>query len=94
MQAEVVARKWGNSIGVTLPKELVEKEQIKENEKIVIEVHKTKPLLVKDIFGLAKGWKFDTQKFKDELREADLERDRKLSRLLRAHRNNKGKSKL
>lgn len=71
MEIEVVARKWGNSIGVTLPKEAVEKEGIKENERFFIEIHKGKQAKVRDIFGLAKGWKINSQKVKNELRRQD-----------------------
>lgn len=71
MEVEVVARKWGNSIGVTLPKEAVKKEGIKENERFFIDIHKEKHSKVIDIFGLAKGWKIDSQKIKDELRRQD-----------------------
>jgi len=51
MQVEVITRKWGNSIGVTLPKEIVEKEKIKPNDKIAIDIRKQTALKVKDIFG-------------------------------------------
>ncbi len=85
MEAEVIVRKWGNSLGVTLPKEIVEKQRIKENEKLSIEVHKEKQLTVSDIQGLAKGWKIDSQKAKDTLRGADNDRDRKISGFLRNH---------
>jgi antitoxin component of MazEF toxin-antitoxin module len=38
MEAEVVAKKWGNSFGVILPSDVVKAENIKENEKLVIEI--------------------------------------------------------
>ena len=71
MEVEVIARKWGNSIGVTLPKEAVEKEGIKENERFFIDIHKGRHAKVRDIFGLAKGWNIDSQKVKDGLRRQD-----------------------
>ncbi|MFH1694876.1 MAG: hypothetical protein ABH850_00410 [Candidatus Micrarchaeota archaeon] len=76
MEVEVIARKWGNSIGVTLPKKEVDKQSIKENERFFIEIHKEKKTKIKDFFGLAKGWKIDSQKLKDRLRREDNERDR------------------
>lgn len=85
MEVVVTARKWGNSIGVTLPREVVEKQGIRDNEKFVIDVQRGKPAKVSDIFGLAKGWKIDTQKVKDKQREEDLERDRNLCGLIRHH---------
>lgn len=39
-----------------------------------------------DLFGYLKGFKIDSQKFKDERRKEDLERDKKLARLLRKNR--------
>jgi len=44
-------RKVGGAIGVTLPKELVETQKIKENEIVEITVKKCR----KDGFGLLKG---------------------------------------
>ena len=85
MQVQVTVRKWGNSLGVTLPQQLVEAEGIKDEEKLVIEVNKKRLLKVKDLLGLAQGWQIDTQKMKDAERRADLERDRKISGQLRNH---------
>jgi len=47
-----VARKWGNSIGVTFSKELVEKQRIKPNDRIVISVRKAKR--IESLFGTLK----------------------------------------
>ena len=85
MQVQVTVRKWGNSFGVTLPKQLVEAEGINEDEKLVIEVNKKRLLKVKDLMGLAQGWQIDAQKMKDAERRADSERDRKISGQLRNH---------
>lgn len=79
MEIEVVARRWGNSLGITLPKEAVEKEKIRENEKFFIDIRREKKAKLKDFFGLLKGWKIDTQKLKDTGREEDHERDRLFS---------------
>ncbi len=61
----VTARKWGNSIGATLPAETVKKEKIKPNDKLVLEVRKIVP--IKELFGTFKTNK-STQQIKDELR--------------------------
>lgn len=73
-ECETVARRWGNSLGVTLPKEVVEKENIKENEKVtLIVVNKSKNL--SQLFGTLKGrWKKSAQQLKDEIR-AELYND-------------------
>ena len=78
MEAEVVVRKWGNSLGVTLPKEIVDKQQIRENERLFIGIQKEKAPKVSDIFGLVSGWKINTQKIKDAQREEDAKRDKKI----------------
>lgn len=85
MDVEVVVRRWGNSLGVTLPKEVVDTQHIRENERLFIGIQKERPLKVADIFGLAAGWKIDAQRLKDRLREEDAERDKKISGFLRNH---------
>ncbi|MEW6295561.1 MAG: hypothetical protein AB1467_04680 [Candidatus Diapherotrites archaeon] len=62
----VTVRRWGNSIGLTLPANAVEKEKIHPNDKVVLVVKKAVP--IKALFGTLKTKK-DTQKIKDELRE-------------------------
>ena len=43
MDIKAVTRKWGNSIAVVIPKELVERQQIHEDEEIVIRVERMRP---------------------------------------------------
>ena len=67
MTATAVARKWGNSLGITLPKELVERQNIKEGEVLSL------PIVIKkadlsDVFGSIKT-RESGQKFKDRARE-------------------------
>ncbi len=66
MTSEVLVKKWGNSMGIILPKELVKKEHLKENEKVIIEIVKEANL--KKIFGSLKR-KISGQEFKDLVRE-------------------------
>ncbi len=66
MAIEAVVRKWGNSVGVILPKELVERESLKENEKVLLEVVKEANL--EGIFGSLKR-KMSGQEFKNMVRE-------------------------
>ena len=40
MAVEVQLKKWGNSVGVVLPREIVEQKKLKESDKIVIEIVK------------------------------------------------------
>lgn len=66
MAIEVVLKRWGNSMGVVLPKEMVEKEELKENQRVLIEVIKEADLT--DIFGTLKR-KMSGQEFKDMVRK-------------------------
>lgn len=67
MTAVAVARKWGNSLGITLPKELVERQNIKAGDKLVLPFVIKKANLSK-IFGSIKTG-MSGQKFKDMARE-------------------------
>ena len=60
VEIQAKTRKWGSSIGVVIPKEVVEEESIKPNEKIVIEIKKR--VKVKDVFGMFPEWKRSAQK--------------------------------
>lgn len=62
----VTIRKWGNSLGVTLPNELVEKNRLSPNDKLILELKKVDNL--DDLFGTLKTKK-TAQQIKDELRE-------------------------
>lgn len=66
-EIECTTKKWGNSVGIVLPKDLVDNENIKINEKVVIDIKKVHK--AKDFFGMLPNWKADTQKIKNELRK-------------------------
>lgn len=66
VETEVKTRKWGSSIGVVLPKELVDEIGIKPDEKITIDIKK-RPL-AKEFFGMFPNWGKPTQEIKDEMR--------------------------
>ncbi len=66
---KTVAKKWGNSIGVVIPKNVAKKEHIKDGQKIEILIMKSNNVL-KESFGMMKGkWKEPTQKIKDRMRK-------------------------
>jgi antitoxin component of MazEF toxin-antitoxin module len=67
MAVEVKIRKWGNSMGVILPKRIIEKKSLEENDTVVIEIVKEADL--SDIFGSIKKKKMSGQKAKDLARE-------------------------
>jgi antitoxin component of MazEF toxin-antitoxin module len=65
MAIRTVMRRWGNSLGVVIPKEEASKEGLKENDEVEIVIRKA--VDIRQLFG---KYKFrDLQSLKDELRE-------------------------
>jgi len=64
---EAKLKKWGSSLGLVVPKEIVLKERLKVGEEIIFDIKKK--VVVKEIFGALKNWKINAQKVKNELRE-------------------------
>lgn len=61
-------RRWGNSFGILLPREILKKEHLKEGSEVTLNINTAKVTKVKDIFGLLKGKiKKDTQTLMDEV---------------------------
>lgn len=50
MAVETIIKRWGNSLGVVIPNETVDKLSLKPNESIVIEITKKENPL-KELFG-------------------------------------------
>ncbi len=72
MEIITKTKKWGSSLGIIIPKIIVERENLKQNQEIKILAVETKEKTrVKDIFGKLKNWKIDSQKFKDEIRKEE-----------------------
>ena len=66
MATQLEIKKWGNSIGVVFPKEMVERKHLKVHEKILVEVVRAADL--RKLFGTLKS-KMSAQEFKDLVRE-------------------------
>ncbi|MBN2250728.1 MAG: AbrB/MazE/SpoVT family DNA-binding domain-containing protein [Candidatus Altiarchaeota archaeon] len=66
MGIEVTLRKWGNSLGVILPREFVKERGLKANQKIVLEV--TKKADLSAVYGSLKS-RCTAQELKDIARE-------------------------
>ncbi len=67
-EVECETKKWGSSIGIIIPSDVVKRERIKPNERILVTVKKV--VLAKDIWGLAPFKKKESaQKIKDWLRK-------------------------
>ena len=54
-------RKWGNSLGVIIPKELVEEMNIKPNEDIWIDIKRKNVNVLKELYGARKYSKKTSQ---------------------------------
>ena len=64
-------KKWGNSFGVVIPKEIIESEKWKENQEIELMVIKDSRKVFDEMFGSLKGkLKKSTDKM---MRETDRE---------------------
>lgn len=66
LEFRATPRRWGNSIGITLPSQIVEEGNIKEEKEIEVLIVEKKVDLRK-IFGSLRLEK-PTQKIKDEMR--------------------------
>jgi|TARA_B100001971_G_scaffold204429_1_gene220549 antitoxin component of MazEF toxin-antitoxin module len=66
MAHKVKVRKWGNSLGILLPKELVEKRELKNGVEILVEV--VNPTQFDKIFGSLK-LKRSTKEIMKEIKE-------------------------
>jgi len=66
MATEITLKKWGNSIAAIFPKELIKKENLKENEKIKIDIVKVGNL--NHLFASLDS-KLSGQDFKDMVRK-------------------------
>ena len=64
MEAET--RKWGNSLGIVIPKKIIDQEHLSENQKVIIEIKRVAN--IKRLFGSLKFTK-TTQQLKDEMRK-------------------------
>jgi len=67
-EIECTAKKWGSSIGIIIPREIVKKEHIKPDEKLTVVIKKIPLARVLWNLGPIES-KESTQKIKDELRK-------------------------
>ena len=69
-QIRAHTKKWGNSIGLLIPKDIVEKENIKENQDVNIIIVRDSSEAFNKTFGIGKGkLKKTAQQIKDEARK-------------------------
>ncbi len=66
MANEVEIRRWGNSLGIILPKEVVQQKGLKEKDRVIIEI--VNPAVFRSLWGTLKTKK-TAQQLKDMARE-------------------------
>ena len=67
-KANVKIKKWGNSFGIILPKDIINRQELKEGSNIEIIIQAKNKTKVKDIFGILKGkLKKDTEQLMKEV---------------------------
>ncbi len=69
IEVETIARKWGNSVGISLPRDVVEKANIRPNKNVKLFIQDKKVDMSK-VFGALKIDK-PTQQILDESREGE-----------------------
>lgn len=74
IEYETKLKKWGNSVGIVIPKEQVKRENLRERQTVRVIVNPVKSIKVKDIFGKLKEWKKSTRQITKEVnKEIDIE---------------------
>ena len=68
-QIRTKVKKWGNSFGIVLPKNVIDDKKIKEGSEIDITINLSNTTKVKDIFGILKELKKDTKKILEKTDE-------------------------
>lgn len=61
VEYETKIKHWGNSFGIVVPKEQLQKDKIKENQMVRVIIKPVKKLKARDIFGKLKQWKRPTE---------------------------------
>lgn len=66
-EAECTTRKWGNSLGIIIPREVVEKEHLHEDQSVMVDIKKK--YTVKEFFGMIPNLKKSTEEMKKEMKK-------------------------
>ncbi|MBO3753828.1 MAG: AbrB/MazE/SpoVT family DNA-binding domain-containing protein [Candidatus Brockarchaeota archaeon] len=67
VEIKVKTRKWGNSIGIIIPKEVVKREKLKSGQEISILILKNSGILKRTFGSMRDRIKKPTQRIMDEL---------------------------
>ena len=66
MATQTFLKRWGNSLAIIVPREMVKEKSLSENDRVKIEIFKEADF--SDVFGTLKT-KISGQEFKDEARK-------------------------
>ena len=66
-EIECTTKRWGGSLGIIIPGDVVEQEQITEGEHLFVEIKKRRT--GNDFFGTLKGWKRNTDELRKEMKK-------------------------
>lgn len=78
MEIETITRKWGNSLGIRLPRDFVKKKNLNENMKVRVDIITEKDINgLDEIFGMIKKRKISAQKMKDLTRKEEFEAEKR-----------------
>ena len=71
-QIKTRVRKWGNSFGIVLPRELINNKKLEDGSEVIVTVESDKRMTVGDLMKLAKKFKLKrkskkTQEILDEM---------------------------
>jgi antitoxin component of MazEF toxin-antitoxin module len=69
METIVKTKKWGNSVGIVLPSDLIKEEKIKPGDQVILSIEK-KHNVLKELFG-ALQFKKSTDQLLKESREME-----------------------
>ena len=75
LQTRAKIKAWGNSLGIVIPREIIIKENLQEEEEIEVIIKKKNNL--RGLFGIGKGVKIDSQKMKDKIRKEESESEKR-----------------
>ena len=73
MGIELKAKKWGNSIGIIIPSEIVTKLNLKPESKVLVEIEGKKENVLKEMFGATNSKKSASKiikKFREDFVES------------------------
>jgi hypothetical protein len=67
IEYETRLKAWGNSVGIVIPKDKIEREHLKKNQMVRVIISPAKMVRVQDIFGKLKNWKKPTGQITREI---------------------------